>query len=79
MNITDVQKQIMDRVLKKYDVLLDELATLNPNYMSDSRYIEIWRGRKDLENDMYSHIQEYNLDKKYPRLPMGGMKSYNKA
>ncbi len=72
MNITDTQKKIMDGVLDKYDALLDELAGLNPNYMSDNRYIEIWRGRKDLENDIYSHIQQYNLDKKYPLAPMGG-------
>jgi hypothetical protein len=79
MNITDTQKKIMDGVLKKYDALLDELAGLNPNYMSDERYVEIWRGRKDLENDIYSHIQEYNLDRTYPRLPLAGMKSYNKV
>tara|TARA_Y100001951_G_C11145299_1_gene185986 strand:- start:39 stop:278 length:240 start_codon:yes stop_codon:yes gene_type:complete len=79
MNITDTQKKIMDRVLDKYDALLDELAGLNPNYMSDSKYIEIFGGRKDLENDIYSHIQQYNLDKKYPRLPLEGMKSYNKV
>ena len=60
MNITDTQKKIMDGVLEKYDALLDELAELNPNYMSDERYVEIWRGRKDLENDIYSHIQQYN-------------------
>ena len=72
MNITDTQKKIMDGVLKKYDALLDELAGLNPNYMSDSKYIEIFGGRKDLENDIYSHIQQYNLNKKYPRASMGG-------
>ena len=72
MNITDTQKKIMDGVLKKYDALLDELAGLHPNYMSDERYVEIWRGRKDLENDMYSSIQQYNLDNRYPLSPMGG-------
>ena len=72
MNITDTQKKIMDRVLDKYDALLDELAGLNPNYMSDSKYIEIFGGRKDLENDMYSTIQQYNSDNKYPLAPMGG-------
>ena len=72
MNINDTQKKIIDGVLKKYDALLDELAGLNPNYMSDERYVEIWRGRKDLENDMYSSIQQYNLDNRYPLAPMGG-------
>jgi hypothetical protein len=72
MNINDTQKKIIDGVLKKYDALLDELNGINPSYISDSEYVEIWRGRKTLENDLYSKIQEYNLDKKYPRLPIGG-------
>jgi len=77
MNINDTQKKIIDGVLKKYDDLLNELSGINPNYISDAEYIEIWRGRKTLENDLYSKIQEYNLDKKYPRLPIGGIKLPN--
>ena len=46
MNITDTQKKIIDGVLKKYDALLDELATVNPDYMSGVKYVALWRGRK---------------------------------
>tara|TARA_Y100001972_G_scaffold91892_1_gene112523 strand:- start:608 stop:853 length:246 start_codon:yes stop_codon:yes gene_type:complete len=72
MNINDTQKKIIDGVLKKYDALLDELYGVNPSYISDKVFVEIWRGRKDLENDMYSTIQQYNSDNKYPLAPMGG-------
>ena len=77
MNINDTQKKIIDGVLKKYDALLDELATVNPDYMSHDKFVELWKGRRDIENDMYSSIQEYNLDKKYPRLRIGGIKLPN--
>ena len=72
MNITDTQKKIIDGVLKKYDALLDELATVNPEYMSDVKFVALWKGRKEIENDMYYSIQQYNFDNEYPLEPMGG-------
>tara|TARA_E500000318_G_C3457943_1_gene171451 strand:- start:400 stop:657 length:258 start_codon:yes stop_codon:yes gene_type:complete len=77
MNITKKQKAQIDKVLSKYDDFLNELSALNPKYLPDEEFVNLWSGRRHLENSLYSKIKSVQLEDKYPLQPIGGIKLPN--